>query len=102
MVSWLVPISVFWIVAALYLGGAAIRIEGGGGPRQLSGLALLFVLFMVVGVVGRVLLTDIVGAGFAVVFATLLGVILVPALAKLAFRVVGVRITSAEGSGATP
>lgn len=101
MVSWLVPISLFWILAALYLGGAPIRIEGGGGPRQLAGLALHFVLFLVVWVVGRVLLTDIVGATFAVVVAAVLAVILLPALAKLAFRVVGVRITSVEGSGAT-
>ena len=42
MLAWLVPIAVFWSLAALYVGGAAINIEGGGGGRQTSGLLLLF------------------------------------------------------------
>ena len=46
MVAWLVPISVFWSLAALYVGGAAINIEGGGGGRQTLGLLLLFASYL--------------------------------------------------------
>ncbi len=96
MVSWLIPISLFWTLAAMYLGGAPIDIEGGGGPRQLLGLLLHFVVFMVVWAVARMLVAGLMGPVFSVVFAALVAVILLPTLARLAFRLVGVRITSAE------
>ena len=96
MVSWLIPIALFWILAALHLGGGEINIKGGGGVRQLSGLLLLFAAFLAVSTVARMLLVGVAGAAFSVVFAAILAVILLPLLARLSFRVVGVRITSAE------
>jgi hypothetical protein len=96
MVMWLVPICLYWTLAALYLGGAPIRIEGGGAGRQVGGLLLHFVLFLGVWTLARAALTSLLGTTFAVVASVLLAVILLPVLARLAFRLVGVRISSAD------
>jgi hypothetical protein len=98
VVSWLVPIPLFWMLAALYLGGADINIEGGSGKREATGLLLNFASFLVVWAGARAIFAGMTGAILAVVLAALLAAMLLPLLAKLTFRVVGVRITSAEGS----
>ena len=46
MIVWLPAMALFPILAALYLGGAAIHIEGGGGGRQIAGLLLHYAAFM--------------------------------------------------------
>ena len=98
MVGWLVPIPLFWILAALYLGGAEINIEGGNAKREVTGLLLHFASFLVVWAVARMVFAGLTGPILSVVFAALLAAIMLPLLAKLTFRVVGVRITSAESS----
>ncbi|HEX9885045.1 MAG TPA: hypothetical protein VGA70_01080 [Longimicrobiales bacterium] len=97
MAVWLLPISLFWCLAALYLGGAPIRIEGGGGGRQLAGLFLHFALFLAVWAGARAVLAALLGDTAAIILSALLAVILLPLLARLAFRIVGVRISSTEG-----
>jgi len=102
LVPWLIPIALFWTLAALYLGGAAIHIEGGAGARQLGGLLLNFVAYLGVYALLRAVLIGPVGAIVGgIVVPIVVTSSLLPLLAKLAFRVVGVRITPAEG-GATP
>ena len=101
MVPWLIPIALFWILAALYLGGTAIHIEGGGGGRQIGGLLLHFAAYVGVYALLRAVLSGPVGPILGgVVVPIVVTSSLLPLLAKLAFRVMGVRITSAEG-GAT-
>lgn len=98
MVAWLVPISVFWPLAALYLGGAPITIEGGGGVRQIGGLFLHFAAYL--------LAYGLLRAGFSVLIGPVLGGViipivvasaLIPLLGRLSFRAVGVRITPLAG-----
>ncbi len=101
MVPWLIPVALFWTLAALYLGGAAIHIEGGGGGRQVGGLLLHFAAYLAVYALLRAVLSGPVGPIFGgVVVPIVVTSSLLPLLAKLTFRVVGVRITSSEG-GAT-
>ena len=101
MLPWLIPVALFWTLAALYLGGAAIHIEGGGGGRQIGGLVLHFAAYLVVYALLRTVLSGPVGPIFGgVVVPIVVTSALLPFLAKLAFRVVGVRITSAEGGAA--
>ena len=101
MVPWLIPIALFWTLAALYLGGAAIHIEGGGGGRQIGGLLLNFVAYVGVYALLRAILLGPVGPIFGgVVVPIVVTSCLLPLLAKLTFRVVGVHITPDEG-GAT-
>lgn len=92
IVEWALAISLFWLAAALFLGGAPIRIRGGGGPRQLGGLFLVFALYLAAWKGLTAVLTGLApyGVGFAV--GSLLAVGLVPPLCWAAFRILGVRI----------
>ena len=103
MIVWLAAMALFPILAALYLGGAAINIEGGGGGRQIAGLLLHYAAFMgayavlrLVLPVLRLVLQTFEGPVLSVAFGMVGAAILLPLLARLTFRVVGVRITSAE------
>lgn len=101
MVPWLVPIALFWPLAALYLGGAAITMEGGGGVRQASGLLLHFVSYLGIYALLRAGLSGLIGPVLGgVVVPIVLTSILLPVLAKLAFGIAGVRLSSAPGSAA--
>ena len=95
MVAWLVPVALFWALSALYLGGAAIRFEGADGPRQLIGLLLHFVAYLVIYGVLRAVLGGMLGPVFGgIVFPIIIASVLLPAAGKLAFRLVGVSIVS--------
>lgn len=94
MVEWLAPIALFWTVAALYFGGyQRLHIEGGGGFQQIAGLLVTFVLYLVAFFVLRMVLRGPAGTIFAVVLACLIASALVPIMAMVAFRILGVRIT---------
>lgn len=98
--TWLIPLALFWPLAALWLGGAEIRIEGGGGWRQLGGLLLSFVLFLAVWLGLRAAATAMAsGVVLTLVVPAVVVTVLLPLVAKAAFRVVGVRIRPDEGSG---
>ncbi len=98
MIVWLPAMALFPILAALYLGGAAIHIEGGGGGRQIAGLLLHYAAFMGAFTVVRLVMLTFLGPVLSVALAMVGAAILLPLLAQLMFRVVGVRITSAEGA----
>ena len=95
MVEWLAPISLYWTMAALYLGGFPINIEGGGGGRHTLGVFITFALFLVVWFVARMVLRGPVGTVGAVISACLIATVLLPLLARGAFAVLGVRIRTA-------
>ena len=97
MIVWLPAMALFPILAALYLGGAAIHIEGGGGGRQIAGLLLHYAAFMGAFAAVRLVILSFLGPVLSVALAMVGAAILLPLLARLMFRVVGVRITSAEG-----
>ncbi len=97
MLAWLVPIAVFWSLAALYVGGAAINIEGGGGGRQTSGLLLLFAAYLGVYTVAGMALTGIAGTAFGgIVFPVLIASISIPLLTRVTFKLVGVSVSRAD------
>ena len=100
MIVWLVPVALFWTLAALYLGGAAIRIEGGGGVQQMGGLVLLFVSYLVVYGILHAILGGIAGPMIGgVVIPVVIVSILLPFLAKLTFKLFGVTISPAAHDG---
>jgi hypothetical protein len=95
MVEWLVPISLFWTLSALYLGGFAIHIEDRGALRQVVALLLMFVFYLVVFWAVRTGLGGAMPAIPAVIVASLVAGVLIPLLARVAFRAFGVRISGA-------
>ncbi len=98
MLTWLIPIALFWGFAAIYLGGAPIHIKGGGGLRQIAGLLLHFAAYLGVYAALRAVLGGALGVILGgLVVPLIVASLLIPVLAKLTFRLVGVRITSADG-----
>jgi hypothetical protein len=80
-------------MAALYLGGFHLNIEGGGGIQTMLGLLVTFVLYLLVWFGVRTVLRGPVGTVFSVILACLVATVLLPILTRAAFRVFGIRIT---------
>jgi hypothetical protein len=98
VIVWLPAVALFPILAATYLGGAAINIQGGGGVRQFAGLMLHYAAFLVAYGVLRLVASAMVPLALAVGLALVGAAILLPLLGRLTFRVVGVKITSAQAA----
>ena len=97
MLVWLVPVALFWGLAAIYLGGAPIHIRGGGGWRQIGGLLLGFAAYLGVYAALRILTLGVFGPILGgVVVPLIVTSMFLPFLVKLTFRLVGVHITRAE------
>lgn len=94
MIEYLVPIGMFWIAAALYLGGMKVEFEGGSGPREVLGLVVMFVLFMAAWWVLELVLSAALPDLLALVVATLVTVAALPIWSWLGFRVLGVKVSS--------
>jgi hypothetical protein len=82
-------------MAAVYVGGFSLKIEGGSGLTQTLGVFATFALYLVAWALARMLLRGMVGAIPAVVFALLIATVLMPILVRVGFRVLGVRISKA-------
>lgn len=95
MVEWLAPIALFWTMTALYLGGFPLHIEGGGAGRQLSGVLVTFTLYLAIWFALRALLRGPLGTVPGIAVSCLIATLLLPLLARVAFRILGVRITAA-------
>ena len=93
MLVWLLPIALFWLLAALYLGAAPISMEGGGAMQQLIGLLLYYAVYLGVYAGLRAVLLAPFGEVFGgIVFPLVVASALTPIMGKLSFRAVGVRI----------
>jgi len=88
--DWLVPVTLFWFVVALYFGGLEMEVMGGSGFRQLVGLLLSYVLFIVVW---RVVYT-VAGPDTAKgeVIATIVSILTLPIDVMICFRIMGGKI----------
>ncbi|NIP57400.1 MAG: hypothetical protein GWM92_04435 [Gemmatimonadetes bacterium] len=95
LVEWLAPVAAFWTLAAIYLGATPIRIEGGGGLRQIGGLLVTFALFLGVFAAARAILSGTLGVTLTVIVGTAAASLLLPILCRVGFRVLGVRIAGA-------
>lgn len=97
MLEWLVPISLFWALASLYIGGWPVTVEGGSGFRQVIGLVASFVLFLVVWAVLRAVIG---GAGIVtgVVVPTAIVCLALPAIIWVGFRIMGVKVTLSKAA----
>jgi hypothetical protein len=94
--EWLVPICLFWTLAALYLGGWPVEIVGGSGVRQVIGLINTFLLFIIVFAGLRAVLGGLGGLVWGVVLPIGLTSLALPAIAWAGYIVVGVRVQKGE------
>jgi hypothetical protein len=93
VVEWLAPVALFWTMAALYLGGFPLKIEGGSGGRQFIALLVTFALYLAVWFGLRAVLRGPAGVVGGVIIACLIATVLLPLLARVGFRAFGVRIS---------
>jgi len=91
MIEWIVPISVYWVIASVFFGGI-YDAENGSGVQQLLGLLLSFASFLLLFWVLRLVLGGIVGPVIGVVIATAIPSMLIGRIGQIVFRLVGVRM----------
>lgn len=91
MLGWLAAFCLFWVTTSIYLGGLEVELEGGSGLRQFLGLLGMLVLFMAVWRLLAALLGGL-GAVPGVVLPFGLTVLSLPVLARVSFRLMGVRV----------
>jgi hypothetical protein len=89
----LVPVSLFFSFTALYLGGMAVEVVGGTGPRQILSLIVMFVIYMAVWfglhkVLGGTNASLILG----VIVPTIVTSLALPLIARAAFMALGMKI----------
>ena len=88
---WLLPVGLFWPIAAIYLGGL-FDLRGGKPVMELVGLVLSFLLTVAVWwALGKALgsIGPILGA---IVLPTLLTLAILPLILVLGYRVIGIRV----------
>jgi hypothetical protein len=93
LLTTVLPIALFWILAAVYLGGWAVELHGGTGFRQVIGLVLSFLLWVVAW---RALHSVFGGFGEVlggIVIATFVATLVLPGVCWLGYKMVGVSIT---------
>lgn len=99
MLIWLVPISLFWAFAALYLGGMNVEFHGGSGLRQVLGLFTTFALFMLIWYGARMALSGLGLVPGEIILPTLIAILTLPLSSRLGFGLFGTRIQRGEATG---
>ncbi len=90
--EWLVPICLFWTLAALYLGGFPVEVVGGNGFRQVMGVIDSYVLFILVWALLRAVLGGLGGLLWTAVVPTILASLALPLIIWAGYIVMGVRV----------
>ncbi len=96
MLEWLIPVCFFWMAAAIYLGGMAVDVEGGNGARQVMGLLVTFVLFLVTWKILGLVLGGVAKVLGDLVLSTIVSALLLPILSRAGFGLLGVRVRRQE------
>jgi hypothetical protein len=88
---WVLPISLFWPIAALYLGGM-FEVKGASPLRELIGLAVSFVLALAVWWGLTKALAPIGPVMGAIVLPTGLMLAALPVILMIGYRLVALRL----------
>jgi hypothetical protein len=88
--DWLVPITLFWAVSALFFGGFQYDVTGGSGGRQFLGVIFSYALFLVVwGVMHAFVMVD---SALGIVVASAVAALAYPIEVRLGFLLVGAHV----------
>ena len=99
MPDWLIPVSLFFPLVAIYLGGTAAQPVGGGGLRQVLGLILSLAVYFVAWRLVHGVLLDRGPVLGGVVLPTLIVMFALPLVTRLGFLLVGVKVMRVAGAG---
>jgi hypothetical protein len=92
LLTTILPIALFWLLEALYLGGWPVDAHGGNGLRQVMGLLLTAVLWVVVWHALNMVLIGIGPVLGGIVLTTFVAAALMPLVNWIGFKIVGVSI----------
>lgn len=94
MVDWLAPISMFWVMAAVFFGGMYDVTEGSSG-RQALGLVVMFALYLGLFAVLRLALGSIMPPLGSLILPVAIPTIFLGRMGKIVWGLLGVRIERA-------
>ena len=93
LMTTVLPISLFPILAAVFLGGWHIDLHGGSGRREVLGLLISTVVWVVLWHLLHSLFLGFGPVLGGVVIASFVAAVLLPAVCWLGYKLVGVSIT---------
>lgn len=88
----ILPIALFWITEATYLGGWPVDVHGGKGFQQVLGLLITFVLWVVVWHAASMVLAGLGPVLGSIVAASFAAAFLTPVINWIGFKIVGVSV----------
>ncbi|MSR06349.1 MAG: hypothetical protein EXR93_04660 [Gemmatimonadetes bacterium] len=88
----LLPLSLFWIIEATFLGGWPVDVHGGKGFQQVLGLLITFVLWVVTWHGASRALAGLGPVLGSIVVATFATAFLTPVINWVGFKIVGVSV----------
>lgn len=91
MVEWVVPISIFWLMGAVFFGGM-YDAENGSGLQQVLGLLLMFAVFLLLFWILRMVLGGFMGPVGRIILPTVIPAMLMGRLGQIVFKLVGVNM----------
>lgn len=96
VVEWVIAIALFWLISALFLGGAPVSLDGGSPLRESAALLVSFGGFLALWYALKALLGGAMGGGPAFIAATAIAGLLLPVLSVVVLRVFGIRVRRTE------
>ncbi len=90
--EWLVPVCLFWVLTAIYLGGCPVEVVGGNGFRQVMGVFDSYVLYILVLCILLAILGGIGGMLWGTVVPTILATLALPLIIWVGYIIMGVRV----------
>ena len=91
MIEWVVPVSVYWLIAAVFFGGM-YDAENGSGVQQLLGLLLTFAVFLLIFWVLRLALGGFMGPLGRIILPTAIPSMFMGRLGQVVFKLLGVNM----------
>lgn len=90
--DWLIPLALFWLVTALYLGGFPVEVVGGNAVRQVIGLVDSYIIYVVVWAVLRMALSGMGDIFWGMIIPTIVTTLALPLITRAGFIIMGVRV----------
>ena len=94
----ILPIALFWLLEAVYLGGWPLDVRGGKGFQQVLGLLITFVLWVVVWNVASRMFGGLGPVLGTIVVASVVSTALLPVVTWIGFKIVGVSIQKVQAA----
>jgi len=92
LMTTVLPIALFWLLEALYLGGWPVDAHGGNGIKQVMGLLITAVLWVVVWHAINMALVGLGAVLGGIVITSFVSAALLPVVNWIGFKIVGVSI----------